>query len=182
MKMKFGIDIAILAVAALLVLTGCAALENKAVAIGSGVDAFKLETTGSTSSGTILPNLIAGGAVNTLATAPAIQEGTQTQVVFVKSRRNSFFGELFGIDASTESISYIGAPNETPEATAARFEAFAKVMKARENTGTHANARESTGNAVSAPADVEASRRGGVMELGNTQAPPEGHSSAVTPE
>lgn len=116
------------------VLTGCTALENKAVAIGSGVDAFKLETTGSTSSGTILPNLIAGGAVNTLATAPAIQEGTQTQVVFVKSRRNSFFGELFGIDASTESISYIGAPNETPEATAARFEAFAKVMKAR--TGT----------------------------------------------
>lgn len=120
--------------ASVFVLTGCTALENKAVAIGSGVDAFKLETTGSTSSGTILPNLIAGGAVNTLATAPAIQEGTQTQIVFVKSRRNSFFGELFGIDASTESISYIGAPNETPEATAARFEAFAKVMKAR--TGT----------------------------------------------
>lgn len=118
------------------VLTGCTALENKAVAIGSGVDAFKLETTGSTSSGTILPNLIAGGAVNTLATAPAIQEGTQTQVVFVRSRRNSFFGELLGIDASTESISYIGAPNETPEATAARFEAFAKVTaaKAREST------------------------------------------------
>lgn len=155
MKYYFSIDIAILGAIALLALTGCTALENKAVAIGSGVDAFKLETTGSTSSGTILPNLIAGGAVNTLATAPAIQEGTQTQVVFVKSRRNSFFGELFGIDASTESISYIGAPNETPEATAARFEAFAKVMKARENTGTHANARESTGNAVSAPADVK---------------------------
>ena len=131
MKMKPGIDIAVLAVAALLVLIGCTALENKAVAIGSGVDAFKLETTGSTSSGTILPNLIAGGAVNTLATAPAIQEGTQTQVVFVRSRRNSFFGELFGIDASTESISYIGAPNETPEATAARFEAFAKVTAAK---------------------------------------------------
>lgn len=95
------IIIALMTVA--LMLTGCTALENKAVAIGSGVDAFKLETTGSTSSGTILPNLIAGGAVNTLATAPAIQEGTQTQVVFVKSRRNSFFGELFGIDASTES-------------------------------------------------------------------------------
>lgn len=147
------IIIALLTVA--FVLTGCTALENKAVAIGSGVDAFKIETTGSTSSGTILPNLIAGGAVNTLATAPAVPEGTQTQVVFVKSRRNSFFGELFGIDASTESISYIGAPNETPEATAVRFEAFAKVMKVRENTGTHANARESTGNAVSAPADVK---------------------------
>ena len=153
MKMKFGIDIAILAVAALLVLTGCAALENKAVAIGSGVDAFKLETTGSTSSGTVLPNLIAGGAVNTLATAPAIQEGTQTQVVFVKSRRNSFFGELFGIDASTESISYIGAPNETPEATAARFEAFAKVMKAR--TGTDESRSETEAHGLQEEAAAE---------------------------
>lgn len=133
MKMKF--DIAILA-AALLVLTGCSALENKAVAIGSGVDAFKIETTGSTSSGTILPNLIAGGAVNTLATAPVIQEGMQTPVVFAKSRRNSFFGELFGIDASTESISYIGVPNETPEATAARFEAFSKVTAAKAQEST----------------------------------------------
>ena len=137
------IIIALMTVA--LMLTGCTALENKAVAIGSGVDAFKLETTGSTSSGTILPNLIAGGAVNTLATAPAIQEGTQTQVVFVRSRRNSFFGELFGIDASTESISYIGAPNETPEATAARFEAFAKVMKARTGTDESRSETEAHG-------------------------------------
>lgn len=150
--------------------TGCTALENKAVAIGSGVDAFKLETTGSTSSGTVLPNLIAGGAVNTLATAPAIQEGTQTQVVFVRSRRNSFFGELFGIDASTESISYIGAPNETPEATAARFEAFAKV--------TAAKAQE---NAISAPADVKQAA-GANNEPGEAQAAPEGPSEAVTPE
>ena len=162
------IIIALMTVA--LMLTGCTALENKAVAIGSGVDAFKLETTGSTSSGTILPNLIAGGAVNTLATAPAIQEGTQTQVVFVRSRRNSFFGELFGIDASTESISYIGAPNETPEATAARFEAFAKV--------TAAKAQE---NAVSAPADVEQAA-GANNEPGKAQAAPEGPSEAVTPE
>lgn len=162
------IIIALMTVA--LMLTGCTALENKAVAIGSGVDAFKLETTGSTSSGTILPNLIAGGAVNTLATAPAIQEGTQTQVVFVKSRRNSFFGELFGIDASTESISYIGAPNETPEATAARFEAFAKV--------TAAKAQE---NAISAPADVKQAA-GANNEPGEAQAAPEGPSEAVTPE
>lgn len=162
------IIIALMSVA--LMLTGCTALENKAVAIGSGVDAFKLETTGSTSSGTILPNLIAGGAVNTLATAPAVQDGTQTQVVFVRSRRNSFFGELFGIDASTESISYIGAPNETPEATAARFEAFAKV--------TAAKAQE---NAISAPADVKQAA-GANNEPGEAQAAPEGPSEAVTPE
>ena len=141
---RFSVILALAALAAIL-LPGCTALENKAVGIGSSVDALKIETTGSTSSGTILPNLIAGGAVNTLATAPAIQEGTQTQVVFVKSRRNSFFGELFGIDASTESISYIGAPNETPEATAARFEAFAKVMKTRTGTDESRSETEAHG-------------------------------------
>ena len=144
------------------VLTGCTALENKAVAIGSGVDAFKLETTGSTSSGTILPNLIAGGAVNTLATAPAVQDGTQTQVVFVRSRRNSFFGELFGIDASTESISYIGAPNETPEATAARFEAFAKVMKAR--TGTDESRSETEAHGLKEDESRSAAKVHGLQE------------------
>ena len=127
-----GTLVALLALLALLVTPGCSALESKAVAIGSGVDAFKLETTGSVSSGTLLPNIIAGGAVNTLATAPAIQQGNTTQVVFVKARRNSFFGELFGIDASTESVSYIGSPGETAEETAARFEAFANLSRSAE--------------------------------------------------
>ena len=118
---------ALAAFGSLFLLSGCSALESKAVAISSGVDAFKLETIGGVSSGTILPNLIVGGAVNTIATAPAVADGTQTQVVFVKAKRNSFFGELFGIDASTESISYIGSPGETAAETAARFEAFAKL-------------------------------------------------------
>jgi hypothetical protein len=110
-----------------LLLSGCGSLESKAVAIGSGVDAFKIETAGSLASGTLLPNIVAGGAVSTIATAPVVKDGDKTQIVFVKSRRNSFFGELFGVDASTESISYIGAPNETAADTAARFDAFAKL-------------------------------------------------------
>ena len=120
--------------AALFLLAGCSALESKAVAISSGVDAFKLETIGGVTSGTILPNLIVGGAVNTIATAPAVADGTQTQVVFVKAKRNSFFGELFGIDASTESISYIGSPGETAAETAARFDAFAKLDRPPEES------------------------------------------------
>lgn len=118
---------ALAAFGALFLLSGCSALESKAVAISSGVDAFKLETIGGVTTGTVLPNLILGGAVNTIATAPAVAEGTQTQVVFVKAKRNSFFGELFGIDASTESVSYIGSPGETAAETAARFEAFSKL-------------------------------------------------------
>lgn len=114
---------------AVVLLAGCSNLENKAVGIGSGVDAFKLETSGSVSSGTVLPNIIAGGAVNALATAPAVQEGTETQVVFVKAKRNSFFGELFGIDASTEAVSYIGAAGESADETVKRLEALSKVAE-----------------------------------------------------
>lgn len=119
--------LAILFGLSLLLFTGCSALENKAFALGSGVDAFKLETSGGVSTGTVLPNLILGGAVNTLATAPAVADGVKTQVVFVRSKRNSFFGELFGIDAVTESVSYIGSPGETAEETATRVEAFSKI-------------------------------------------------------
>lgn len=121
--------IALLLMAVLCLVSGCSALENKAFALGSGVDAFKLETSGGVSTGTILPNLILGGAVNTLATAPAVADGVKTQVVFVRSRRNSFFGELFGIDAVTESVSYIGSPGETAEETSERMKAFASLDK-----------------------------------------------------
>ena len=127
-----GTLVALLALLALLVTPGCTALESKAVAIGSGVDAFKLETTGSIASGTLLPNLILGGATNTLATAPVIVDGGETQVVFVRSRRRGFFGQLLGINAGTESISYIGSPGETAAETAVRFEAFAKLDRPME--------------------------------------------------
>lgn len=114
------------------VLSGCANLESKAVAMGHGVDAFSVQTAGSIASGTVLPNIIAGGAVSTIASAPAVAEGATTQVVFVRTKRNSFFGELFGIDASTESVSYIGAAGETAQDTEQRLNAIAKAVNVKE--------------------------------------------------
>lgn len=108
-------------------LSGCASLESKAVAMGHGVDAFSIQTAGSLASGTVLPNIIAGGAVSTIASAPAVDDGVTTQVVFVRTKRNSFFGEVFGIDASTESVSYIGAAGETAQETEQRLNAIATV-------------------------------------------------------
>lgn len=108
-------------------LSGCASLESKAVAMGHGVDAFSVQTAGSLASGTVLPNIIAGGAVSTIASAPVVADGATTQVVFVRTKRNSFFGELFGIDASTESVSYIGAAGETAQETEQRLNAIATV-------------------------------------------------------
>ena len=108
-------------------LSGCASLESKAVAMGHGVDAFSIQTAGSLASGTVLPNIIAGGAVSTIASAPVVADDATTQVVFVRTKRNSFFGELFGIDASTESVSYIGAAGETVQETEQRLNAIATV-------------------------------------------------------
>lgn len=113
-------------------LSGCSSLESKAVAMGHGVDAFSVQTAGSLASGTVLPNIIAGGAVSTIASAPVITDGATTQVVFVRTKRNSFFGELFGIDASTESVSYIGAAGETAQDTEQRLNAIAKAVNVKE--------------------------------------------------
>lgn len=111
-----------------LLMTGCSNLESKAVAMGHGVDAFSVQTAGSIASGTVLPNIIAGGAVSTIASAPVVADGATTQVVFVRTKRNSFFGELFGIDASTESVSYIGAAGETAAETEQRITAISSVI------------------------------------------------------
>ena len=105
-------------------LAGCESLQNKAVGIGSGVDAFKVETSGSVSSGTVLPNIIAGGAVNAMGTSPAMTEGETAAPVYVHSRRGSFFGQLFGVEADTEAVVYIGVPGETAADSAARLQAI----------------------------------------------------------
>ena len=115
-------------------LSGCSSLESKAVAMGHGVDAFSIQTAGSLASGTVLPNIIAGGAVSTIASAPVVADDATTQVVFVRTKRNSFFGELFGIDASTESVSYIGAAGETAQETEQRLNAISGVVNIKEAT------------------------------------------------
>ena len=124
-----------LAIAALL--SGCTSLVDKAVGIASAVDAVKVETSGSLASGTILPNITLGGAVNAIATSPAVESGKTAAPVYPRSRRNSFFGDLFGVDNSTEAISYIGVPGETADDTVKRVNALSGVKTAAgSNTDT----------------------------------------------
>ena len=131
MKKLTFIFVALAFIALSVILSGCASLEHKSVAIGSSVDAFKIETSGSLSSGNLLPNIIFGGAVNSFATAPiiTIEPGKEqaSQVVYVKTRRSSFFGQLFGINAATESISYIGAIGESVDDTERRCKALSSL-------------------------------------------------------
>lgn len=140
------------AICALLIFTGCTALADKAVGVAGGVDAVKIETTGSTSTGTLLPNITVGGAVSAIATAPSIENGKTSAPVFTMSRRNSFFGELFGIDSSTTAMAYIGTPGESAADTAKRVESLQKMLpggKAKEGGG---NPDTDTGAAETAAA------------------------------
>ena len=125
---KFFIS-TIFSAAAIFIFTGCAALENKSFASAGGVDAMKVETSGSTSTGTILPNIIVGGAVSAIATSPAVDQEKTTAPVFSKAKRNSFFGELFGIDCSTTALVYIGTPGESADETVKRMEAIQKIAE-----------------------------------------------------
>lgn len=108
-------------IVATLLLSGCASLENKTFGAAGGVDALKLETSGGSTTGTILPNLTAGGAVSAIATAPTCENGKTGSPVFSVSKRNSLFGEIFGIDCSTIAIVYIGTPGESAKETEQRL-------------------------------------------------------------
>jgi len=118
----------LLAVVVSLFVMGCTSLENKAVGAAGGIDAFKIETTGSTSTGTLMPNLVAGGAVSAIATSPLVEVGKTASPVFSYSKRSSFFGEVFGIDCATEALVYIGVPGESADDTAARMSAIKSAI------------------------------------------------------
>jgi len=108
--------------------TGCSSLSAKAVGIASNGTAIKIETTGSATSGTVLPNLLIGTVQNSIATAPAIKEGGKTQVVVSYTESQSALSAVFGHTAVTRTFSYVGLPAETAEQTKARLDAVAKVL------------------------------------------------------
>jgi len=115
-------------VSAMAILSGCESLTGKAVGISNSTSGFYLQTTASAQT-TSLPSPTIWIARNqiSLATAPAVEAGKQTQPVFTMSTSRSFFGSLFGIDDSSYTMSYIGTPGETASDTAKRLEALNKI-------------------------------------------------------
>ncbi len=109
--------------------TGCAT-AGKAVAIASNGTVVKLETTGSTTSGTVAPNLLLGVVQNSIATAPALKEGEKTQIAIAYTESHSWLAEIFGLSAVTRTFSYIGLPGETADQTKIRLEALEKILTA----------------------------------------------------
>ena len=117
-----------------LYMSGCVT-ENKAVGFSNGIEGFKLEVTGSASTGSYpLPQIWLAGDTFSYASAPALKEGDKTQIVFTATTRRSFFGSLFGIEDTSSSMSYIGNPNETAAETAKRIKALKSVMSSSVTT------------------------------------------------
>lgn len=113
----------------IVVITGCAT-TGKAVAIASNGTVIKVESTGSTTSGTIAPNILLGNVQNSIATAPALEEGEKTQVSIAYTESHSWIAEIFGITSITRTFSYIGLPGESAEQTKIRLDALEKILTA----------------------------------------------------
>lgn len=98
---------------ALLTLCSCAALKEKSVAIASRTDAFRIETSGSAHSATVAPNIMIGGGGNSLSTSHAFSDSEKSVRTISYTQSASFFGALFGLDLTSETLSYIGTPDES---------------------------------------------------------------------
>ncbi len=112
-----------LAFTLVLLLSGCAALETKAVAVASGVDAVNIRVDRQCIDRTV-PDIIWVARSIRSAPPPVMDNGKTAQPTYSKSRRNSFFGSLFGVDNTTETIAYTGVPGETADETAKRCKAL----------------------------------------------------------
>lgn len=114
-------------------ITGCASLEQKAVSINTTADGFKIETTGSTTTGTMMPNVCFAELITQIATVPVLPitdkdgKANVSQPLYQKTVRNSFFGSVFGVDNKTEVITYIGAVGESAEDTVKRVNALNNI-------------------------------------------------------
>lgn len=126
--MKRSIFAALVAGFLLIACVGCGSLESKAFGLASNGTVMKVETTGSTTSGTIAPNVLFGTVQNSLASAPALEDGKKTQVVVAYTEAQSSVAAMFGSKAVTRTFTYIGNPSESAEETAARLNAVAAVL------------------------------------------------------
>ena len=142
----------------LVLLAGCSALEQKAVAGAGAIDALKIETAGGSTTGTLLPNITMGGAVSAIATSPSMDNGKTAAPVISFAKRTSWLGELFGISADTSAFSYIGVPGETAADTGNRLTAAAKFFNdtaAKDDKDDDEEGSSEAGTAsVAAPGEV----------------------------
>lgn len=109
------------------VLTGCG-LPKKSWGSAGSADAFKFTITeGQT--GSLTPELVAGGGAHAMLFQKAYDEGIDYPTMVAYSRRKSMWG-LFSGDVGSGNVSflYIAGSKETPEQTAEILAGVSKIV------------------------------------------------------
>ena len=108
-------------------ISGCA-LADKSWGTAGSSDAFKFTITES-QTGSVTPELVAGGEAHVMLFQRAQAEGTSYPTMVGYSRRKSMWGWLTG-DSGSGNVAfiYIAGTGETPEQTAKILEAISKVV------------------------------------------------------
>jgi hypothetical protein len=108
-------------------LLGCANLRDKSFGAAGTISAVKIESSGGANTGTILPNVLVGGAALAVATSPA----SDPRSVYAGASRSSILSKVFGLGVEDSACVYISAPGETASETAIRLQALTRADSER---------------------------------------------------
>jgi len=101
-------------------------LTNKSLATGGSFTAVKLESTGSTTSGTPTANFCVGGGTAGLSSSPKDND----RPVISVSWSAGVLSSIFNASATSGTVTYIGTKNETAKETEIRVNALLKLKNA----------------------------------------------------
>ena len=111
-------------------------LTEKTFAAAGSVQGVKVETTGSTSTGTVLPNFFSGGGNSVVLSSPR----EDNRPVFCYSKSISLLGSLTNSKAFGVSFVYKGIQGETAKETAERIKQLKLLANSEANKETPAAA------------------------------------------
>ncbi len=100
-------------------------LTEKTVVTAGSTSAVKLESTGSTSSGTITPNFLVGSGTGSVSTCPQ----RNNKVAIGMSWSAGILSSISNASASSGSFTYIGADGESAKDTETRLNAVVNLKQ-----------------------------------------------------
>ena len=107
----------ILIISMLFLLVGCTSISKKSWGSAGSTDAFDVKTSYDPKSGSVTPEIVAGGGSHVMMFALPRQQKEQYPTMFGYSSRLSLWGLFGGTQAGNVSFLYISGSNETPEQT-----------------------------------------------------------------
>lgn len=110
-----------------LIAGGCGSIGDKSWGTAGSSDAFKAQFV-ETQTGTLMPQLVAGGGCYALLFQRSYMTGAIYPTMVSYSRRKSMWGMFSGSSTGNVAFVYIAGSGETPEQTTANLEAIANIV------------------------------------------------------